>query len=125
MFAILIAAASIAATPPLTALLERVRLAVPDARQISDLRVCDPQQVSRDGRRATVLVSLSRPQTARSYYRAVWRDGRFVHMDDLGLTGADDGLKGLAVRALERRFERCRWVPAEQLARSWAELEPR
>jgi hypothetical protein len=126
MIAILaLAAAATLAPPPLEPLLARIRVVVPDAREVRDLQVCAPQQVSRDGRRATVLVALSRPREARRYYRAVWRDGRFVDLADLGLSGSDEGLYGVAARALERRFEECRFIAADELAAGWSALDRR
>lgn len=129
MMILLLAAAVGAAQPQLLALLERVRLSVPDARQVSDLQLCPPEHVSRDGRKFTVLLGLNRPQVARRYYLAVWRDGRFVKLDDLSVTGVEGwglggdsvGLNAIATRAMERDFERrCRWVSADELAAGWA-----
>ncbi len=121
----LLALAAIASPAPIAPLLERVRVAVPDAREVRDLQVCAPQQVSRDGRKFTTLVALSRPREARRYYRARWVDGRAVAVVDLGLAGDSEGLEGMAARALERHFEACPFVPAADLAAGWAALDAR
>jgi hypothetical protein len=118
MIALLIAAA-LTAEPPLLAVLERARVEVPDGREIADLQICPLD------RRGNALLALSRPREARRYYRVVWHDGRPLKLDDLNLTGTDDGLKGLAVRTLERRFEACRWVSPAELAAAWAQLDAR
>lgn len=126
---LLLAASAAVAPPPLPVLLERLRLAVPDARQISDLQVCPPRHVSSDGRRFTVLLALNRPNVARRYYDATWRDGQFVKLDDLSNTGDPEwglggdavGLNAIATQAMERDFERnCRWVGVDELAAAWS-----
>lgn len=120
---LLLAASAALQQPALVPLLDRARVAVPDAREIADLKVCPPQQVSRDGRRFTVLVSLSRPRAPRSYYRAHYQDGRVVAIRDLLVPSGFDGLDGLAARSLERRFETCRFVPAAEVAAAWVSID--
>lgn len=120
-----IAAAALAGAAPvgLEPLLHRLRLSVPDARAITDLQVCPAQQVSGDGRRFVTLVALSVPQRARRYYRVSWRDGRAVAVLDTGLSGDGQGLMSVGLEALERKFEGCRWVSAEELKAGWAALD--
>lgn len=115
----MIIALLIAASVPaeLTAVLERVRLEVPDAREIADLQICPPN------RNGDAWVALSRPRQARAYYRAIWRDGRPVRLVDLGISGAGQGLEGLAARTMERRVSDCARVSADDLAAGWAALD--
>lgn len=118
MIGVLIAAAALAAPDTaLMALLERARLEVPDAREIADLQICPPN------RNGDQWVALSRPRQARAYYRAVWRDGRPVRLIDLQISGAAQGLEGLAARTMERRVSACPWVSADQLDAAWAALD--
>lgn len=123
--ALALAAAAALSAPTVEPLLERARIAVPDAREIADLQVCAPQQVSRDGRRYTTLVAFSIPRKARVYYRAVWEDGRVVALRDTGLSGDDEGLEGLSARALARSFEACSFVRTPDLAAAWASIDAR
>jgi hypothetical protein len=111
------------AAPDLTALLDRVRMTVPDARSLSDLQVCPPTRVSSDGSRYTVMVAFARRGQVRRYYGALWRDGRYERLVDTGLTGEATGLLGVAARSVERRFEACRWVPAAEIEAAWAVLD--
>lgn len=117
LIAALIAAA--APVPQLAALLERVRVEVPDAREIADLQICEPN------RNGDAWVALSRPRQARAYYRAIWRDGRPIRLVDLGISGAGQGLEALAARTMERRVSACARVSADELAAGWAALDHR
>ena len=112
--------------PPLTALLDRIRLTLPDARTITDMQVCPPVKVSKDGTRFTVMVAFSRLNTARHFYGARVRDGQYAELIDTQL-GADtpDGLMGLAARATARQFETCRWVSPDELRAAWETLDKR
>lgn len=124
---LLLVAAAIA-EPALAPLLERIRLTVPDAREVRDLQLCPPRRVSRDGRRFDTFVSLARPREPRQYYIATWRDGRVVELSLYPLTAASlapggNFLDQIAMRAMERQFEKCRWVSAAELAAGWALLD--
>lgn len=128
---VLIIALGVAAAvpePPITPLLERMRLSVPDARDVRDLQVCPPKRVSRDGRRFLTEISLARPHASREYYTAKWVDGRVVELSLYPLTARDaaqggDFLAQIAMRAMERSFEHCRWVPAAEVEAGWASLD--
>lgn len=125
---LLILAAATVPEPALAPLLERIRLTVPDAREIRDLQLCPPRQISRDGRRFDTFVSLARPREVRQYYIATWRDGRVVKLSLYPLTTASlapggNILDQIAMRAMQRQFENCRWVSAAQLAAGWALLD--
>lgn len=125
---IAIALAIVATTPepPIAPLLQRIRLSVPDAREVRDLQVCPPRRVSRDGRKYDTWVALARPREARAYYLAEWRDGKVAKLVPypLSLSAAEgDFLAGLALRGMERTFENCRWVSADELAAAWADID--
>ena len=124
---LLLAAIAASPEPPLAPLLERIRIAVPDAREVHDLQICPARRISRDGRRFDTFVSLARPRVPRQYYIAKWRDGRVIDLSLYPLTVADAGpgssfLDQIAMRAMERQFEGCRWVSADELAAGWATL---
>jgi hypothetical protein len=127
----LVALSAMAAAPvPLAPLLESIRLSVPDARQISDVQVCPPRKVSKDGRKFITDVALARPHVTRQYYTASWRDGRIVKLTLYPATAADlepggDIWKQIGIRALQRQMEPCRWIPAVELAAAWAQLDAR
>lgn len=126
MIALLALAA--AATTPIAPLLERVRVSVPDAREVHDLQVCQPRKISRDGRKFLTDVALSRPREPRRFYVATWKDGR---VDSLSVypidssVGPTAGFATMILRSTERKFEACRWVPAVELAAGWAALDAR
>ena len=111
--------------PSLTKLLQRVRIDVPAARSISDVQVCPPTRISRDGKRFTVMVAFSRRTEARSYFGARWEGDRFTRLIDTGFSATDEGAAGLVSRALDRQFEDCQWISAEQLEAAWAEVDGR
>jgi hypothetical protein len=123
-----LAVAAAVPEPPIAPLLEGVRLSVPDARDVRDLQVCPPKRVSRDGRRFVTEISLARPHTPREYYTAQWVDGRVKELSLYPLTAKDaasggDILNQIAMRAMERSFEHCRWVSAAELEAGWAFLD--
>ena len=125
---LLLVAATTVPEPALAPLLERIRLTVPDAREVRDLQFCSPRRISRDGRRFDTFVSLARPREPRQYYTASWRDGRVVKLSLYPLTPASTAAGGnvldqIAMRAMERQFETCRWVSATELAAGWATLD--
>lgn len=114
-------------TPPLTALLERFRLSVPDARNIADLQVCVPHRIDRDGTRGTLMVAVSRPQQPRGYYAVNFRDGRYISVIAAGQpdTGAIGGFDTLIARSMDRRMEKCPFIPEAELDAAWAEIDGR
>lgn len=126
MIGLLLGMAAATAEPPgmLPALLARIRLGVPDAREISDLQVCPPKLVSRDGRKFSIELALNRPRAGRRYLMADWKDGAFVRIADDGLnTDNPVGLDGIIARAVERKFEaKCRWVGAAELKAAWEQV---
>lgn len=112
--------------PPLTAMLELIRVKVPDARTVSDMQICPPVKISKDGTKFTVMVAFSRLNTARHFYGARVRDGRYVELMDTQLGGdTPDGLMGLAARATARQFETCRWVSPDELKAGWEAIDRR
>jgi hypothetical protein len=115
----ILALALASADPSLVALLQSARMTVPDAREITDLRVCPPN------RNGDQWVALATPRKAMSYWRARWKDGRLQRLHDLQFGGSDEGLKMVAARAMERRMEACPWVSADQLAGAWAQIDGR
>lgn len=125
--ALLLVAAATVPEPALAPLLERIRLSVPDAREVRDLQVCPPRRISRDGQRFETFVSLARPGESRQYYTAKWRDGRVTELSLYPLTAASAAggnfLDQIAMRGMERQFEKCRWVAATELAAGWAALD--
>lgn len=130
MIALVALSAAAAAQPPLAPLLESIRLSVPDAREISDLQVCPPRRVSRDGRKFITDVALAHPHVSRQYYTASWRDGRVAKLSLYPATAADlepggDIWKQIGLRAVQRQMEPCRWIPAAELAAAWAQLDAR
>lgn len=122
-------AQTLPAVPPLTALLELIRVQVPDARTVSDMQVCPPVKISKDGARFTVMVAFSRLGTARHYYGARVRDGRYAELMDTQLSAdmvnTPSGFMGLAAKATARQFEKCRWVSSDELKAGWETLDRR
>lgn len=130
MIALPILSAVAAAQAPLGPLLESIRLSVPDARQISDLQVCPPRKLSKDGRKFITDVALARPHVTRQYYTASWRDGQVAKLTLYPATAADlepggDIWKQIGIRAVQRQMEPCRWIPAAELTAAWAQLDAR
>lgn len=125
---IILAALLAAADPGLVPLLERFRLSVPDAREASDLQVCPPRKIDRDGWPVLTDVALSRPRAPRQYFVAKWKAGRVVQLIPYGVdssAGEASGFETIALRATERRFEPCRWISPAELDAAWAEVDAR
>lgn len=117
------------AEPPLPALLDQIRLSVPDARTIADLQICPPVKVSKDGSKFTVPVAFSRLNAARHYYFAVWRGGAYAQLIDSGAGGdtlgdlKSSGFAILTARDMEKRLKTCRWVSPDELKAAWETLD--
>lgn len=113
------------AEPPLVALVERLRLSVPDARAVADLQMCAPHRINKERTRGTLMIAMSRPQQPRTYYAVNFRDGRYTNVIHAGKpdNGEIGGLETVFARSMDKRMQSCRFVPKAELEAAWTALD--